>query len=680
MPAEFLNLSLPPWARYDVRNMFLSMLIPSSLTTKAQRKYFEHVCRVDFNPAATKGVMGPAGPCKLVIFGISLDLKGREKFQDQKSIQSYNGCSTCRVVYDSGPHKGLTFSVSRRFLPRDHHLRQATSGAFEFGGTEERSAPIGKDTEYVLSCATYAAAQDIEHFLGQKGLPMFASLVGFNYERSNIADWMHNLARVFVNVLSTVVGAGGQGWAATHYGKDQAHREECMALGIFATVWPDKPMHLAQVFVDALSALEENEINREGQPWLKRWLRRCGSKYSADTGLGELRARVCALAVQAAAGTPIVVSVGKRPLPWRLSKRVLMLLDQRTLNIVYPRYTPSCSRDGQSFWLNPNRVWRTADKIVAFLVIMPTSMRGCGLPVRIAIRRLVYGLRLLEGQCVSETRALALHVEPGSRPLHASDVQKARLLIAEGLSYLHGSVPPSAIVPASHCLLHYADYAATHGVLKWYWLMSFERFNKAVKNSVGNKNHPMASAAASHVRTASARHADWCDASVHYAKPKCCCRGRGISWIPEGAELADLVSDIGCDCCTIQDLQHRTMQHSGADVLGRRFTAGEPLRGVHLPHYHNMRCGSVATAVIEGRSQYGLIERFISCSCAYQERRHYAVLKWFSTPEYPDGDPLLVRVDTRADPAAHLPRAIPLNDLDPSRVLFEQDGQYIFMV
>ena len=115
MPAEFLNLSLPPWARYDVRNMFLSMLIPSSLTTKAQRKYFEHVCRVDFNPAATKGVMGPAGPCKLVIFGISLDLKGREKFQDQKSIQSYNGCSTCRVVYDSGPHKGLTFSVSRRF-------------------------------------------------------------------------------------------------------------------------------------------------------------------------------------------------------------------------------------------------------------------------------------------------------------------------------------------------------------------------------------------------------------------------------------------------------------------------------------------------------------------------------------------------------------------------------------
>ena len=74
----------------------------------------------------------------------------------------------------------------------------------------------------MLSCATYAAAQDIEHFLGQKGLPMLASLVGFNYERSNMhRDWMHNLARVFVNVLSTVVGAGGQGWAATQNGRDQ---------------------------------------------------------------------------------------------------------------------------------------------------------------------------------------------------------------------------------------------------------------------------------------------------------------------------------------------------------------------------------------------------------------------------------------------------------------------------
>jgi hypothetical protein len=91
MPAELLNLSLPPWARYDVRNMFLSMLIPNSLATKAQCKYTAHVCRVDFNPAATKGVMGPAGPCKLVIFGISLDLKGCESSRIEKAYNRTMG-------------------------------------------------------------------------------------------------------------------------------------------------------------------------------------------------------------------------------------------------------------------------------------------------------------------------------------------------------------------------------------------------------------------------------------------------------------------------------------------------------------------------------------------------------------------------------------------------------------
>ena len=40
------------------------------------------------------------------------------------------------------------------------------------------------------------------------------------------------------------------------------------------------------------------------------------------------------------------------------------------------------------------------------------------------------------------------------------------------------------------------------GVLKLYWLMAFERFNKKIKNLVGNKNHPEKSVANAMIRDA----------------------------------------------------------------------------------------------------------------------------------------------------------------------------------
>ena len=44
-----------------------------------------------------------------------------------------------------------------------------------------------------------------------------------------------------------------------------------------------------------------------------------------------------------------------------------------------------------------------------------------------------------------------------------------------------------------HVFVHYADCSRKFGVLKWYWLMSFERFNKKIKGMVGNSTHPMSS-------------------------------------------------------------------------------------------------------------------------------------------------------------------------------------------
>ena len=48
MPAEFIILSLPPWLRFKADNVLISMLIPSTLSAAAQKKFFDKVCIVVF--------------------------------------------------------------------------------------------------------------------------------------------------------------------------------------------------------------------------------------------------------------------------------------------------------------------------------------------------------------------------------------------------------------------------------------------------------------------------------------------------------------------------------------------------------------------------------------------------------------------------------------------------------
>ena len=56
--------------------------------------------------------------------------------------------------------------------------------------------------------------------------------------------------------------------------------------------------------------------------------------------------------------------------------------------------------------------------------------------------------------------------------------------------------------PCAHVFTHYGDCARLFGVLVWYWLMAFERYNKKIKNLVGNPTHPIASLKNSLIRDA----------------------------------------------------------------------------------------------------------------------------------------------------------------------------------
>lgn len=260
MPAELINLSLPPHLRYDPDNMMCWMLIPASMSTENQMKYFEYVIKTELNPLYTHGVTGPDGAVKIKLFGASLDLKGKEKFYNQVhllccfvhsstnmllctkqvTVTGYCGCSTCAILYDKGP-SGPMYTCARRFLPDDHPLRSTVCEFkgyhFHYHNEETRSEPRLKTTQTLFNYATLAEERGVTHYLGQKGPPLLASLDYFKYEKFNILEWMHNLKRTFECFLDLLVGRDKQ--------FDEKARKTSRQLGLFREIWSTK--HLSQV-------------------------------------------------------------------------------------------------------------------------------------------------------------------------------------------------------------------------------------------------------------------------------------------------------------------------------------------------------------------------------------------------------------------------------------------------
>ena len=249
----------------------------------------------------------------------------------------------------------------------------------------------------------------------------------------------------------------------------------------------------------------------------------CGVRPEATERVAALRRRVTALRDRAMSGQKIPLPNRLTPMPWRLTKIARSIVNARLLNISYPHYTPICHIPGDSF-INRAGIWRTANKLVAFLVLLVPALRGCVPKLRVGLRSLILGLRILEGQTLSVNEADALGVERGVKSLKKEDIKRASILIAEGIE---GCCPVAVIVPAIHCLCHYGDGAELHGLLKLLWMISFgkpvmslfvkplcnsiivayaERFNKKCKNLTANKTHPFASLANALVRDGTSRY------------------------------------------------------------------------------------------------------------------------------------------------------------------------------
>lgn len=163
------------------------------------------------------------------------------------------------------------------------------------------------------------------------------------------------------------------------------------------------------------------------------------------------------------------------PLPWRLTKEERIMLDKRTASIVWPHYIEPLHYRGASFWKKPSRMWKSRRKYRLLLFFLPVLLRDQVPRLRKAVVLLASALRRLDGQVYSYERAKEIGILPGSRALKDDIIDSIHRDLVIALVLLEGSAPVGNLIPSTHHIVHYALYARTHGILRSYWMMAFER-------------------------------------------------------------------------------------------------------------------------------------------------------------------------------------------------------------
>jgi len=221
------------------------------------------------------------------------------------------------------------------------------------------------------------------------------------------------------------------------------------------------------------------------------------------------------------------------------------------------------------------------------------------------------------------------------------------------------------LVPAIHCLCHYGDGAAMHGILPLLWMMSFERWNKKCKNLTSNKTFPFRSLSKALVRDSAARYFRWRSQTPEVVP------SMGLYGSCKHVDIGHDISSQILLTCGCQVHQTQVCDYKHAIIAGKHFGAGESLM-------LRRRCGSVVTAVVRGRSMYGLVKSFLRVHCPCHMCHDFVSLTWFPAPTYPDGDPLTVCIDITDIDINNLDTVdvIPMNTIQPSRIAVEIDYRY----
>ena len=69
----------------------------------------------------------------------------------------------------------------------------------------------------------------------------------------------------------------------------------------------------------------------------------------------------------------------------------------------------------------------------------------------------------------------SINILPGSRAIDKRNFKDIENDLLLGLSLLEGSFPPAQLNPALKHFAHYVEFTMSHGPLRTFWMMCFER-------------------------------------------------------------------------------------------------------------------------------------------------------------------------------------------------------------
>jgi hypothetical protein len=108
--------------------------------------------------------------------------------------------------------------------------------------------------------------------------------------------------------------------------------------------------------------------------------------------------------------------------------------------------------------------------------ILPAQLRDQVPAFREALYMFTSAMRRLDGQVYSFNRAKELNILPGSRAIDKRELNEIHSDLVKGLCLFEGCLPISHLNPGLHHFVHYAQYTRLIGLMRWYWMLCFERY------------------------------------------------------------------------------------------------------------------------------------------------------------------------------------------------------------
>ena len=287
--------------------------------------------------------------------------------------------------------------------------------------------------------------------------------------------------------------------------------------------------------------------------------------------------------------------------------------------------------------------------------------------MRFALNKFVWAMRRLLGQVHCFDEAVRMNILPGSRSVDKRATPMLQRQVVLGLILLTGCYPIGHINPGAHHFSHVGLFTCTHALLDGLWMMGFERTNLFLKSLIQAGLHVHIHLANAVAIDMAASYYELFKSGINYditRAPQHTCflqqELRHVSF--SRRELGDLRM-LGC---LVED-ELNINAFAVASIFGVRFQAGQWGR--------HPTCSSVFTCVMNGRSVYGYVNKFLTVdgdNCP-----GYASVCWFGPPQYPLGDNRL-EVVVSGD-GSQLDREvqsciIKITKIDPSYVVVEPDG------